>query len=100
MPRLGFKNDSFRKARGGRSRILSIWCEKCDAKVCTYQKDGPGPLRRLYIDRIINPAVSINKKEFSCPKKHLLGMKMIYEKERRPAFRLFVDAIAKKTIKA
>lgn len=27
-------------------------------------------------------------------------MKMVYEKEKRPAFRLFVDAVEKKIVKA
>jgi hypothetical protein len=54
----------------------------------------------MYIDRIINPKVSIFKKDLSCPKNHLLGVKIIYEKENRPAFRLFVDSVKKKIIKS
>ena len=94
-----FKNDKFRKARGGYSRLLVISCEKCDAQICSYQKDGPGPLRRIYIDRISEPKVSLSRKDLICPKQHSLGIKIIYEKEDRPAFRLFVDAVKKAIVK-
>lgn len=94
------KNDSFRRSRGGSSRILLISCEKCEAVVCRYQKDGPGALRRMYIDRISDASVSLSGKTFLCPKAHVLGVKINYEKENRPAFRLFVDAVSKKIVKA
>lgn len=95
-----FKNDKYKKVRGGYSRMLDISCEKCGKHVCLYQKDGPGNLRRMYLDRIIQPKVSIHRNNFSCPNKHLLGVKIIYKKEQRPAFRLFIDAIKKKIVKA
>ena len=95
-----FKNDKYKKSRGGYSRMLEISCEKCGEKICNYQKDGPGNLRRMYIDRIYEPKVSINKKSLTCSKGHILGVKIIYKKENRPAFRLFVDAIIKKIIKS
>jgi hypothetical protein len=94
-----FKNDKYKKVRGGYSRLLKISCQKCDEHICLYQKDGPGNLRRMYIDRITDPKVSITKKDLSCPKGHLLGVKIIYDKEKRLAFRLFVDSVAKKITK-
>lgn len=94
-----FKNDRYKKVRGGFSRLLSISCEKCGEEVCQYQKDGPGSLKRMYIDRILNPKVSISRKDLSCSEGHLLGVKIIFEKEKRPAFRLFVDSVKKKIIK-
>ena len=100
MPKIIFKNDKYKKTRGGYSRLLKISCEKCGEYICKYQKDGPGNLRRMYIDRISEPKVSISKKDLSCSKGHLLGVKIIYDKEKRPAFRLFVDAVIKKIIKA
>jgi hypothetical protein len=100
MVKFIFTNDKYRRARGGHVRLLSISCEKCNVTVCHYQKDGPGDLRRMYIDRIIDPAISISGKSLMCPNKHPLGVKIIYEKEHRLAFRLFVDAIKKKIIKA
>lgn len=93
------KNDKYKRARGGYSRLLQINCQKCVSLICTYQKDGAGNLRRMYVDRINNPKISISRKDLSCPKGHLPGVKVIYEKEKRPAFRLFVDAVLKKIVK-
>lgn len=53
----------------------------------------------MYIDRITEPAVSTSAKQFQCPKKHILGVRIIYQKEKRPAFRLFVDAVQKKIVR-
>ncbi len=64
-----------------------------------YQKDGQGNLRRTYIDRIVESKISTSKKDLSCTEGHLLGVKIIYDREKRPAFRLFVDAVAKKITK-
>ncbi len=85
-----FKNDRYKQKRGGYSRLLNISCQKC----------GPGNLRRMYLDRIIDSTASITKKDLSCSKGHVLGVKIIYEKEKRPAYRLFVDAVSKKIIKS
>ena len=93
------KNDKYKKARGGYSRLLRISCQKCGSLICLYQKDGSGGLRRMYVDRISEPEVSLARKDLTCPKGHLLGVKIIYEKEKRPAFRLFVDSVAKKIVK-
>jgi len=78
---------------------LSINCQKCNNNICLYQKDGPGILKRMYIDRIIDPKVSVLKKELLCKNDHLLGVKMLYEKENRMAYGLFVDSIVKKIVK-
>lgn len=93
------KKDKYKKARGGYSRLLQISCQKCGKQVCQYQKDGSGNLRRMYIDRISANRVPVSGKNFNCPAGHLLGVKIIYEKEKRLAFRLFVDAVIKKIIK-
>ena len=99
MPKIALKNDKYKKSRGGYSRLLDISCEKCGEQVCFYQKDGPGILKRMYHDRISNPSVSIARKDFSCPNGHLLGVKIVFEKEKRPAFRLFVGSVLKKVVK-
>lgn len=54
----------------------------------------------MYIDRILEPRVSLNRKDLSCENGHLLGVKILFEKENRPAFRLFVDAVKKSILKA
>ncbi|HEY4515641.1 MAG TPA: hypothetical protein VJH67_00410 [Candidatus Paceibacterota bacterium] len=100
MKKIFLKNDKYKKTRGGYSRLLSISCQECGSHVCLYQKDGPGNLRRMYTDRIFDSKTSISKKDLSCPKRHLLGVKIIYKKENRPAFRLFVDSVTKKIIKS
>ena len=57
MSRNIFKNDKYRKARGGYSRLLSVSCQKCGDQICLYQKDGPGNLRRMYIVRLFVDSV-------------------------------------------
>ena len=102
------KSDKYRKARGGYSRFLNVLCEYCDAKILVYQKDGPGPLKRLYLDRIFAPEnlanfqkLPINKiPNLVCPKcKSVLAVPYIYKKEQRKAYRLFVGAVTKKITK-
>ncbi len=89
-----FKSDKFKKARGGYSRWLEVSCEKCKEPLLIYQKDGPGILKRLYIDRIVKPIFV--SKSLVCKKcKALLGTMMVYEKEKRKAYRLFVGAVEK-----
>jgi hypothetical protein len=94
-----FKSDQYKTVRG-RSRLLRLTCHECKSLICHYQKDGTGSLRRLYIDRICNPYFDLKDKILQCPNAHLLGTKTIYEKEKRPAFRLYVDAVDKKIISA
>jgi phage FluMu protein Com len=95
------KQDKYRKARGGYSRLLEIRCEKCDEVLAHYQKDGPGPLKRMYIDRISSPKKLTDAKgNLTCPHcKQLIGIAYIYPKEKRPAFRLFEGSVTKKIIK-
>lgn len=94
-----FKQDKFRRSRGGYSRLLEIKCEKCHQLLCRYQKDGPGPLKRMYIDRIID-LYAKSGKGLVCHKcGHILGTRYVYEKEKRPAFRLFEGSVKKKIVK-
>ncbi|NBS41166.1 hypothetical protein EBS80_00720 [bacterium] len=92
------KNDKYKKARGGWSRVLEVSCAKCGAAVARYQKDGPGMLKRMYLDRFEGTPPTDT---FVCPGcKELLGVAMTYKKENRPAIRLFVGAVAKQIVKA
>ena len=92
------KNDKYKKARGGWSRMLDICCEHCGNHICNYQKDGPGPLKRMYYDRM--SGFSTTSSQLVCPKcDSTLGVAIIYEKENRPAYRLFAGSITKKIIK-
>ncbi|TAH33930.1 hypothetical protein EYC58_00015 [Candidatus Saccharibacteria bacterium] len=89
------KNDKYSQARGGWSRMLAIACEKCGQHICYYQKDGPGPLKRMYLDRIIGASPAAQA--LTC--KHCgqeLGVKIVYQKENRSAYRLFQNSVTKK----
>lgn len=109
MERIKFKNDEYKKARGGYSRLLDISCGKCSEHLCFYQKDGPGILKRMYLDRICGeseysglenrPLESIP--EFTCRKcNQVIGNLYVYEKENRLAFRLYVGGVSKKIVKS
>ncbi|MCX6822743.1 MAG: hypothetical protein NTX91_01945 [candidate division SR1 bacterium] len=98
-------NYKFKSARGGYSRLFDISCRACGSHVLVYQKDGPGVLLRLYLDRIFSPesVIDLQFNELkdipdlrcaTCMK--TLAVPTIYEKEQRKAFRLFGDAITKK----
>jgi hypothetical protein len=108
MEKIEFKQDKYKKNRGGYSRFLEIKCESCGAFVALYQKDGPGPLKRMYIDRIFSPQKLVDLQKVLFKKisnltcshcKHVIGVPIIYKKESRPAFRLFVGAVTKKISK-
>lgn len=108
MSKVILKRDKYKSSRGGYSRLLDIHCYKCQSLVLTYQKDGPGTIRRLYMDRIFSPERLIdlqkhNLKDITplkCSKcGFIMGMPYIYEKEKRKAFRVFQDALIKKIAK-
>jgi len=52
MTKSVFKSDKYKRTRGGYSRLLDISCAKCGTHLFYYQKDGPGMLKRMYLDRI------------------------------------------------
>ena len=103
------KKDKYKKARGGYSRFLEIKCEKCKNTLALYQKDGPGPLRRMYVDRIFSPEKLANLQNVAIKKipnliclkcKQIIGIPYIYQKEKRPEFRLFEGSVTKKVKKS
>lgn len=78
--------------------MLDVKCAKCNTHLFYYQKDGPGILKRTYLDRIIG--AKIGKTNLVCSKcKELLGVPIIYKKENRPAIRLFEGSVTKKISK-
>ncbi len=93
------RQDVYTKARGGWSTLLSIFCAKCKRNNFLYQKDGPGELKRMYLDKVIAPE-SFAKKlsthakitdvdNLSCTNcGHLMATPMIYEKENRLAYKV------------
>ncbi len=95
---LKFKRDKHRKARGGTSKFLNLYCANCKEFLLLYQKDGPGPLKRLYLDRIFEPEKLRELQEIVDIKeipnlvcshcKTVIGTPYIYEKENRNAILL------------
>ncbi|MDP2705854.1 MAG: hypothetical protein Q8O49_01460, partial [bacterium] len=90
------------------SRLLDIFCGHCGATVLTYQKDGPGSLKRLYLDRIFGPANLAGYQKLAISKvpplacgqcQKILGIPYVYPKEKRSAFRLLPAAVTKKIVK-
>ncbi len=86
------KNDKYKKNRGGCSRLLEISCAGCGEFLGFYQKDGPGILKRMYLDRIYKSknysdlaAEPFNLlPQLVCKKcERLLGVPMVYEKENK-----------------
>lgn len=99
LPKHSYKRDKYASARGGSSKFLSLHCSECNAFVALYQKDGPGRLLRLYLDRIFEPLeltslqAEVRQRSampsLKCPKcGSLLGTPMVYKPEKRLAFRL------------
>lgn len=101
------RQDKFTEARGGWSTLLSIFCARCKTEVLLYQKDGPGELKRMYLDKIIAPDALAEKvaacsaisdmAKLSCPNcKNLMGIPMVYEKENRLAYQVAPGGIIEK----
>jgi hypothetical protein len=93
------RQDKFTEARGGWSTLLSIFCAQCKTEVLLYQKDGPGELKRMYLDKIIAPDALAGRvavysetsgmDKLSCPQcNSLMGIPMVYEKENRLAYQV------------
>ena len=93
-------------ARGGTSAFFDIYCSQCRNWLLLYQKDGPGNLFRLYLDRIHAPenlailsraGKSQKFTGLTCTNCNAsIGVPMVYEPEDRSAFRLIPSAIVKK----
>lgn len=101
------KKDKYVSTRGGNSHFLDLFCSKCNQHFALYQKDGHGRLLRMYLDRIFAPqelallqSKISNKADMpnlKCPKcSALIGTPMVYEAERRLAFRLIHGSFVKK----
>ncbi len=99
--------DKFTKARGGNSELLSISCSQCEKEILLYQKDGPGFLKRMYLDKILAPIDLVDQvSEYSeksnmisltCPEcQNLIASPMLYEKEHRLAYRVINGSLKKK----
>jgi hypothetical protein len=95
--------DEYRQARDGYSKFLNLYCGYCGNHVMLYQKDGPGPLMRTYLDRIFAPENLVglqNKTKVSdlmCSSCHRrLAVPGIFEEETRKAYFLLAYVIDKR----
>jgi hypothetical protein len=97
-----FEKDSSYRSRGGSAQWLLLLCGVCKEPLAFYQKDGPGKLHRLYLDRLADSKNNRPLKSFELDKiqklncfvcDSVIGVPMLYEKDvvDRPAVRL-VDA--------
>lgn len=95
-----FIQDEYRVARNNHSRLLEISCEKCGSFLFHYQKDGPGPLKRCYTDRVFEKENFVLASSLAvCKACHFpFGLYIMFQKENRPAIRLFVESVKKKTV--
>lgn len=98
--------DQYTEARG-EPKMLEVTCAKCHAWVVDYQKDGPGRLLRMYLDRIYHPkalreriftATTVKSAtELKCHRcKRVLARPIIYQRkfpepETRPAYLILND---------
>lgn len=101
------KKDKYRKTRGGQSTYLTISCAACNTSILLYQKDGPGTLYRMYLDRILAPpeladlqhtcAAKEDMPNLTCPHcDAVIATPMVYSRERRLALRVIKGRLAKK----
>ena len=102
MSHIEWKNDAYKQARGGYARLLAVRCATCGTHLFSYQKDGPGIVKRLYVDRMYQSNAYAALQQ--CALQHLpqllcphcgehLGVPIIYQKEQRLTFRLFAGAV-------
>ncbi|MDP4038729.1 MAG: hypothetical protein Q8P54_02055 [bacterium] len=100
------RKDRYVNAHGGNSHFLDLYCSRCGQHLVLYQKDGRGSLIRLYLDRIFEPkelsvlqlknASKKNMPNLKCQKCGLLiGTPMVYQLEKRLAFRLIRGSFVK-----
>lgn len=105
-----FKNDKYRRARGGNTVLLELKCSACNSDVAYYQKDGPGSLVRCYLNRFVYPKClselhqdpDISRPSdlppLRCPHcASVVGVPMHY-KDGRLAYRLIFGNFAKQVI--
>jgi len=101
--RKGFIHDCYTATRGT-PQMLDLFCRFCGKWVMEYQKDGPGPLLRCYVDRIHNCSSTLDftvdtltvASLWSCDHCHgVLAKPYIYQNhgEFRPAYQILTDSV-------
>ena len=92
LPKL--KKDKYLRERGGTAKVQNIVCSKCGEALFVYQKDGPGWLKRAYLNRIVAPEIFSKlqyqysadnfktMKNLVCPCNNLIGTPILYRDGR------------------
>lgn len=104
-----FISDRYAKRRG-ESKMLQLFCVSCSGYIMSYQKDGPGQLLRCYLDRIHHPEElkKLQDEKFDLKTadnlpcntcKTVVGVPMIYQYEKRPAFLMLPNRTHYNTLK-
>ncbi len=103
------KKDKYLRERGGTAKVQNIACAKCGTVLLVYQKDGPGWLKRIYLNRIVSPKAFADlqyqydatnyktMKKLVCECGALLGTPMLY-RDGRIAFHLERGSFKRKPI--
>jgi hypothetical protein len=103
------KKDSYFRSRGSVCQKWRMSCVKCEADILVYQKDGRGPLKRAYLNRIMAPENLASLQDANLAETDLqalkctscgslIGLPMLHW-EGRLAFRLVVGSWRKRILK-
>lgn len=105
-----FTKDRAYRRRGGSAEWLLLDCVSCKSNLAFYQKDGPGNILRLYLDRISDSDGDRPYKQtpfnqvrnlgcYAC--NALIGVPLLYDKDPqpRPAIRLVQPGVEKTAIR-
>ncbi len=102
------RKDGYRRSRGNTSTLYEIDCSGCDHVLFVYQKDGPGPIKRCYLDRIawasdedlvVSPQQAVDGQFpglFCDQCDQPIGTPMFYQPEDRPAYRMIPGSFHKR----
>lgn len=101
---MNIKKDRYFRERGGSAKIINVLCSRCENKLLVYQKDGPGWLKRCYLNRIIEPKYDVktdlkNMKNLTCSCGEIIGSPMMH-KDGRLAFHLIRGKFKRKINKS
>lgn len=87
MKVIKLKKDKYLRERGGSAKIINVSCANCNKIIFVYQKDGPGWLKRCYLNRILSSNISPlpSKGNLICSCGQILGS-LSKHKDGRQAF--------------
>jgi len=88
--------DKFLKARGGKAKLITIFCTSCGERAFIYQKDGNGPLHRCYVNRFVPEVLAPYPEVLSCSRcKSKLGTMHVHN-DGRLAYNMIIGTYVRK----